>query len=119
MDLSPFNVYPVTQNDDPAYDPATEYLGQGTPVLVGGAWEVTRVVTAKSAAQIDREARDAAYDEDVEALKASPEIRVLLKKRPDQIDAYINDNVNDLAGAKAVLRAITKAVAVLAHTIVD
>lgn len=125
IDLAPesarnqFNVFTVTQKPDPAFNPATQYLVQGTPVLENGAWVVTRVVTAKTAEQIAQELKAAQQAEDAEAVKVDTQVKNLLTARPAQINAYIETNVTNLAQAKEVLKILARALAVVAQKTFD
>lgn len=47
------------------------------------------------------------------AIRGDIGLRALIARRPDQIDGYIEDNVRNLAEAKAVLKMLAKAVALL------
>lgn len=55
---------------------------------------------------------------DQQALKDDSQVRALLRARPAQIDSYIDNNVTDLASAKAVLKILGRAVAVLGARII-
>lgn len=106
-----FGVVPVTQQPDPAFNAATHKLVQGTPVLSGSDWVVTRVVTPLSANELD--AID--LSQDAAALKADAQVTALLTARPAQINSYIETNVTNLAQAKDVLKILARAIAVVAH----
>lgn len=118
-DVAQYGVVQVTQNADPAYDPATQRLEQGVPVESGGSWSVTRVVTALTAEEQAQKAAESARAEDIAAMKADPQVLTLLKARPNQINSYIENNVTDLASAKDILKIYGRALAVLAYTIVN
>ena len=112
-DAAPYGVVLVTQQADPVYDENTEYLVQGVPVLNGPNWEVTKVVTAMTQAQIDEYAKHVAITEDTDTLINDPQVAALLKKRPDEINAYIDTNVTDMDSAKEVMKVLARTCAVL------
>ena len=111
--LSDWGVVLVTQQANPAYDENTEYLVQGVPVLNGSDWEVTRVVTAMTQAEIDAYAKNKAIAEDTDTLITDPQVDALLRNRPDEINAYIETNVTDMASAKEVMKVLARTCAVL------
>ena len=117
--LNIHNIFSVTQQPDPVYDPATHYLVQGTPVNENGAWVVTQVVTAKSAETLAQEAKAAAEAADKTALSADSQVRNLLTARPAAINSYIDANVTNLAQAKEVLKILARAVAVVGARVFD
>lgn len=119
MTLADWNVVQVIEQPDPAFDPVTEYLVPGTPVLVVDEWQVTQAVVAKGQEQLDAEAEEAAQQSDKALLKADPQILALLKARPAAIENYIDNNVNNLAEAKTVLKILAKTCAVLAQAVVS
>ena len=117
--IEDYNVAEVIQLADPAYDETTEYLVQGDPVFNDPNWQVVRVVTAMTQQEIDSFAAKTARQEDIDTLKADPQVLALLKKRPDETDAYIETNVTDLASAKQVLKILARTCAVLEHTVIN
>jgi hypothetical protein len=118
-DVAAYGVVLVTQQADPAFDDTTEYLVQGVPVFNDPNWEVTRVVTAMTQAEIDAAATSTARAEDIATLKADAQVLALLKARPSAINNYIDTNVTDMASAREVLKILARASAVLAHTVVN
>jgi len=110
-DVAEFGVVAVTQQPDPAFNAATHRLVQGTPVLSGSDWVVTRVVTALTAAELTA-VIDAA---DRDAIRADAAVLSLLQARPAQINSYIATNVTDLNSAKEVLKILARALAVVAQ----
>lgn len=117
--LNIHNIFSVTQLPDPVYNTVTQYLVQGIPVFNNGLLEVTRVVTAKTVGQINREAKEAAQAEDKVALALDSQVRNLLTARPAQINNYIETNVTNLAQAKEVLKILARAVAVVGSRVFD
>lgn len=113
--LASFDIYPVTRLDDPAFDPATQKLSEGVPVDNGGQWEVQRAVVAKTQEDQDAYAEEQAQEADRSALKGDSQVVALLKARPSQINTYIENNVTNLAEAKAVLKILARAVAVIGY----
>jgi len=112
-------VVQVTHVSDPAFDAATEYLVQGAPVFNDPDWQVARVVTAMTQQEIDDYAAQTARQDDITALKADSEVLALLRARPAGINNYIENNVTDLDSAKAVMKIMARALAVLAYTVVN
>jgi hypothetical protein len=68
--------------------------------------------TVQNAAAVSREVDIALLREDTEVLQ-------LLKAGPENIDTYIENQVTDLDSAKAVLKTLARAVAVVAHTVIN
>ena len=114
-DVAAYGVVQVTRNADPAYDPATEKLVEGTPVESAGSWSVTRVVTPMTQEEQDAYADRVAKEEDTAAIKVDPQVTALLKARPAQINSYIDAQVTDMASAKEVLKVLARALAVVGH----
>ena len=116
IDLAAWGVAEVIQQADPSYNPATERLEQGVPVY-GQPWTVTQVVTPLTQQEQDDYAAGVIRAEDRAAILADTEVVNFLKSRPAQINNYIDTNVNDMAGAKALLKIMARAQAVLAQTL--
>ena len=116
-DVAQYGVVAVTQQADPVFDPATEYLVQGIPTLSGPNWVVTQMVIGMTQQEIDDTAAQTARQEDLAAIKADAQVLALLKARPDQINTYMDNNFTDLAGAREIQKIIARAVAVLAQTL--
>jgi hypothetical protein len=112
-DAAPYGAVLVTQQADPAYDRYTEYLVQGVPVFNGPNWEVTQVVTAMTQPEIDEYAKQEAIAEDTVTLENDPQVANMLKKRPDEINAYIDTNVTDMDSAKEAIKVLARAIAVV------
>lgn len=110
-DVAQYGVVAVSQEPDPVFDPATEKLVQGVPVLDLGTWKVRRVVELLSADEI----AEYEFQQDEAAVKVDAEVLALLKARPAQINNYIENNVTDLDSAKTVLKILARAVSVLAN----
>lgn len=117
--LATYDVFPVTENPPPVYDEATEKLVRGPFVLNGSTWEVSWVVTPKTPEEIAEYAKETARKEDIELMKSDPQVLALLKARPDQIDTYVENQVTDLASAKTLLKVLSRASSVLAHSIIN
>ena len=83
------------------------------PVFNDPNWEVTRVVTAMTQQEIDAYAKNKAIEEDTDTLITDPQVDALLRKRPDEINAYIEANVTDMASAKEVMKVLARTCAVL------
>lgn len=115
-DVAQYGVVAVTQNADPVFDPATQRLEQGVPTESGGSWTVTRVVAALTQQEQDDYAAKTERQEDIDAIKADAQVLAVLKSRPDQINTYIENNVNNMDDAKNVLKIYGRALAVLAYT---
>lgn len=114
-DVAAYGVVQVTRNADPAYDPATEKLVEGTPVESAGSWSITRVVIPMTQEEQDAYADRVAKEEDTAAIKVDPQVTALLKARPAQINSYIDAQVTDMASAKEVLKVLARALAVVGH----
>jgi len=56
--LAEYSVYPLTPTDQPAYDPATHRIEEGTPVLVKGAWTQAWNVTALTDEEVVQQQAD-------------------------------------------------------------
>jgi len=69
--------------------------------------------------QAAKSALEATRQEDIALLKADSQVLRLLKASPVQINRYIDNNVTNLTEAKAVLKVLAKACAVLASTIIN
>jgi len=117
--LAAYDIFPLIQTAAPAYNEATENLVRGEPVFRDPRWEVDLVVTAKSPEEIAEYTKETERSEDIALLKADPQVLALLKKRPDQINAYVENQITDLASAKTLLKVLSRAVSVLAHTTVN
>ena len=50
--LADWNLFPVTDNPTPAYNPATQNCNQVNPTLIDGKWEMTWAVTPATPEQI-------------------------------------------------------------------
>jgi hypothetical protein len=50
--LAEYGVFPVTPTEQPAYDPMTQSLADGTPTLVDGVWTQTWTITDRTAEEI-------------------------------------------------------------------
>lgn len=106
-----FRVY---DQPDPAFDPATQVLEAGEPVLVGETWQRMAVVVDKTAKQIAAEASEVEYAASKEVLKGDAAVAALLRASPNQIDSYIDANLKDLASARTIIKTLARAVSVLA-----
>jgi hypothetical protein len=56
--LAEYSVYPLTPTDQPAYDPATHRIEEGTPALIDGAWTQVWNVIALTAEEIAQQQAD-------------------------------------------------------------
>ena len=117
--LALYDVYPYVIASQPVYDEALENLNAGDVLDVGGVWTQSWVVSAKTAQEQADYAKNADRVADIAALKVDSEVLALLKARPAQINTYIDNNVNNLTEAKEVLKIYGRALAVLAHAIIN
>jgi len=117
--LTTYDVYPYVIASQPVYDEALENLNAGDVLDVGGVWTQSWVVSAKTAQEQADYAKNADRVADIAALKVDSEVLALLKARPAQINTYIDNNVNNLTEAKEVLKIYGRALAVLAHAIIN
>lgn len=60
--LASWGVYPVANVDSPAFSYATQNLTEGDPVLVGGQWKQTWVITDATPEQVTQRATQQAED---------------------------------------------------------
>lgn len=90
--LAEWGVYPVTIAADPSYDPLTHKIQQATePVLVNGAWLVSKAVVALTAEEIQ-----ANYDAEAELVRAQ---RDTLLKNSDWVTVKaVDQNAQDNLG---------------------
>jgi len=117
-DWASFDCVAVTQAAEPAYDAATQtIIPANAPQLVNGAWVDGWIISDLSAEEIAEKAATEAHRADRDALKADNAVAALLKARPAQINSYIDANVTNLAEARAVLKILARAIAVLSHSI--
>jgi hypothetical protein len=56
--LAEYNVYPLTATEQPAYDPITQNLTEGTPALVNGVWTQIWDVTEASSEEAEQRKAD-------------------------------------------------------------
>lgn len=49
------------------------------------------------------------------AARADPDVAALARLRPDQVDAWVDANVNTIADVRALLKRVLKVVVVLAR----
>jgi len=117
--LVTYDVYPVILVAEPVVDPATTKVTGFTIEGSDSTWTQTWVTAAKTAEEQADHQTESDRVEDIALMKADAQILALLKARPTAINTYIEDNVTNLAEAKAVLKILARAVAVLAHTIVN
>jgi hypothetical protein len=116
--LAEYGVYPVTMTPKPV-ETATQkvkgysFTGSGTDWTL--LWE-TESKTPQEQAEWEREQEMQA---DMDILKSDAEVLQLLRARPEQINNYIDNNVNDLAAVKNVLKRVCRASAVLAQTVIN
>lgn len=116
--LAALSIYPVTTVPKPDETETTKVTGY-TFSGSGSDWTQVWTVEPKTPEEV-AEWRDRLDQEaDIQALKSDPQVRQLLRARPGQINNYIDNNVTDLASAKAILKIYGRALAVLAHTIVN
>ena len=66
--LASYNVFPVAQSEQPAYDTATHRIEEGTPALIDGAWTQVWNVIALTSEEIAQQQADHAAQ--VEAQRA-------------------------------------------------
>jgi hypothetical protein len=113
--LAGFGVYPVALGTQPTFNAATEKVVETGPVNLAGVWTMTYAVEPLSQDKILALQKEAEFQADQAALRLDADVLGLLKARPAGIENYIETNVNNIAQAKAVLKTIAKAVAVLAN----
>jgi len=114
--LADYGVYPVADTAQPAYDEATQNIAEGFPVDAGGNnWSQTWDVTAKTAQEQADYAEDLAETAARQAIKNDTPVKTLLLASGNQINTYIDNNVNNLAEAKALLKILARAVSVVAR----
>ena len=73
-------------------------------------WKVHPDWTPEQLAELQEKADDR---QDADQIRAEPTVRSLITARPAQIENYIDNNVTDLASAKAVLKILAKAVSAI------
>ena len=117
--LKSFQVYPVTQKPDPVFDPETHYLAPGVPTKVQGAWEVVAVVRYLTEEEMERNEAAVQRKEDRQALRDNASIVAMMRRRPRQIENFIDNNVVADESVKSILKIMLKALAVVARETVD
>ena len=105
-------VAPVAQ---PAHNPITENVVEGTPVLVGDVWTQTWSVVPASAEEIAARTAKAADIAAKDAIKADSFVQNFIAMTPAQVSAYIDANVTSLATAKSVIEKLALMVLLLAR----
>jgi len=60
--LASWGVYPVANVDSPAFSYATQNLTEGDPVLVGGQWQQTWVITEATPEEVSQRAAQQSDD---------------------------------------------------------
>ena len=117
--LAGFDIYPVLLTDPPALDEATQKAVAADPAYLDPYWVQQWDIVAKTTAEQDAYASETARQEDIALLKADSQVLALLRARPAGINNYVDNNVTDLDSAKDLLKILSRAVAVLAHTVVN
>jgi len=107
----------LVEQQRPVYNPDTHIATSevmdidGTPTLV---WAVAERPQEDVDALIAKRAQEAADKQDRLALIGDPMAEALFKARPGEINAYIENNVKDLASAKDTIKILARAVSILA-----
>lgn len=70
-------------------------------------------IDESKAAPIREKNEDRAY------IRAHPQIKTLINRRPQGIESYIESNVTDLASAKDILKLLAVTISILSGRIVD
>lgn len=102
--LAEFGVAKVVATDQPAHDPITHNVTEGTPVLIEGQWSQMWTVEAATAAQIAERQRDADDAEADVEVRADAFVTNFVAMTPAQVAAYIENNTATLAATRAVLK---------------
>lgn len=109
-----FGIYLATTEAEPDVDPTTEKVVLN-PVPVIDGLTITYGWTVKPLTQDEQQL--VIDDQDRQAIKQDTQVLALLRARPDQINNYIDTNVTDLASARAALKILARATAVLAQSL--
>ena len=115
IDLAAYNVVGVTELPEPVYDRTTQTVEAGVPTENAGEWTIQSVVVPLSAEEIARLAKQAKNAAERAELETDTQVKNLFSKDANQINTYIDNNVTNLAEAKAVLKILARASAVLAN----
>lgn len=118
--LASYDTFPYVDAAVPAYDEATQNIALGAVLDSGGGnWVREWDITAKTAQEQTDYTKNQDREADLAALKADSQVATVLKKRPGEINSYIEANVTNLTEAKEVLKIYGRALAVLAHTTIN
>lgn len=109
----------LVESQRPVYNPDT-HIATSEVQLVNKVPTLVWTVSERPQEEIDaiqaKRAQEKADKEDRQALVNDSMAEALFKARPDQINTYIDNNVTDLASAKAVLKILARAVSLLAKS---
>jgi hypothetical protein len=113
--LAEFGVHRVQPTAQPAHDPITQNVIEGTPVLVDGQWSQVWTVEAATAEQIAERQRDAADAEADAEVRADAFVANFVAMTPAQVAAYVENNTATLAAMRAVLKKMAVMLLILAR----
>ena len=112
-------MFPYVIGTEPVFDITTEYLQAGEILLIESVWTEVWDIITMTVEQQEFYQRESDMLADLALLRADAEVLQLLRARPTAINTYIDNNVTDLASAKTVLKTLSRAIAVVAHTTIN
>jgi len=113
--LEDYGVFHVVSSDQPVHDVMTQMVVEITPVLIGQTWTQQWEIRLLSQDEIDARVQINADVAAIDSAKLDAVIQYLVTHTPDECAQYVQDNVTDLASAKAFLKNVAKALSVLAR----
>lgn len=98
--LAEWGMIAVAPAAQPAFDPITQNLVEGTPVQVGGVWTQVWNIVAASPAEVAERQASANLAADREVLKLDAWVQQFLAMTPTEAQTFINNNGATLAALR-------------------
>lgn len=112
--LEEHGLFKVAEVEQPAHDPITQNVEEGTPTLLAGVWTQTWNVVAASAEEIAARQQAAADDAAELSVKADAFVTQFIAMTPEQVSTYVANNTANLAEFRALITKITIMLLILA-----
>lgn len=113
--MAEFGVGTVAEVARPDYDPVTQNIVEGAPVLIDGVWSQVWTVEAATAEEIARRQRAATDETASNDVKGDGFVANFIDMTPPELSAYIEANATTVASMRALVKKMALMLLILAR----
>ena len=110
-----FGVHRVQPTAQPAHDPITENVVEGTPALSGETWSQVWTVEAATAREIAKRRRDAAEESAASGVKADGFVANFIAMTPAELETFIDADATTVAALRGLVKKMALMLLILAR----